>query len=69
MIAGTVLFYNAERGFGYIKPGNGEHDVRVLYKSLKRAGLVRLTEGQDVRYDTHKDPTTGGITVNRIETG
>lgn len=69
MIAGTVIFYNAERGFGYIKQGNGENDVRFLHESLKRAGLVRVSEGQQVRFDTHNDPISGKITVKTIEIG
>ena len=72
MINGTVVFYNSDRGFGYIKPdsekGDGEKkDVRVLQKSLIRAGIKRLTERQKVKFDTHTDPDSGKLTVNNIE--
>ena len=72
MINGTVIFYNSERGFGYIKPEGEKEDgkkkdVRVLQKSLSRAGIKGLTERQKVKFDTHTDPDSGKLTVNNIE--
>lgn len=45
---GTVKWYNAEKGFGFIAPGNGENDVFVHATALTRAGLRALEEGQKV---------------------
>lgn len=46
--AGTVKWYNAEKGFGFIAPENGEKDVFVHATALARAGLRVLVEGQKV---------------------
>ncbi|KLN61540.1 cold-shock protein [Kiloniella spongiae] len=67
MINGTVKFYNAERGFGYIKPENGEKDVRVLLSALSRADMKSLAQGQKVKFDTHTDPDSGKVAVHNIE--
>ncbi len=67
MINGTVKFYNAERGFGYIKPDNGEKDVRVLLSALSRADMKSLAQGQKVKFDTHTDPDSGKVAVHTIE--
>ena len=47
-IEGTVKWYNAEKGFGFIAPENGEKDVFVHATALTRAGLRVLEEGQKV---------------------
>lgn len=51
MALGTVKWFNAEKGFGFIEPMNGGKDVRVDAAALERAGLIRLFEGQCVRYE------------------
>ena len=45
-MAGTVKFFNAERGYGFIKPDDGGRDVFVHVTAVERAGLKSLTEGQ-----------------------
>ena len=67
MRSGTVIFYNMERGLGYIKPENGEKEIRVLSSALKLAGIKRLNKGQKIQFDTHIDPDSGKITVGTIE--
>ncbi|WP_245813205.1 cold-shock protein [Kiloniella majae] len=67
MIKGTVKFYNAERGFGYIKPDDSEKDVRILLSALSRADIKSLTQGQKVKFDTHTDPDSGKVAVHNIE--
>ncbi|ATU94580.1 cold shock domain protein CspD (plasmid) [Phyllobacterium zundukense] len=46
--AGTVKWYNPEKGFGFIAPDNGEKDVFVHATALTRSGLSMLEEGQKV---------------------
>jgi len=48
-IAGTVKWYNAEKGFGFISPGDGGKDVFVHATALQRAGITNLNDGQSVR--------------------
>jgi CspA family cold shock protein len=51
MALGTVNWFSAEKGFGFIAPMDGSEDVRVDPAALERAGLTLLAEGQRVRYE------------------
>jgi CspA family cold shock protein len=51
MITGTVKFYNATKGFGFITPETGGKDAFVHVSALERSGLSDLGEGQKVSYD------------------
>ena len=52
---GTVKFFNAERGYGFIKPDDGERDIFVHITAVERAGLSSLNEGQRVTYEIEAD--------------
>jgi CspA family cold shock protein len=67
MTAGTVKFYNYQKGFGFITPDAGGKDVFVHATALERAGMNALNEGQKVRYDTEEDRRSGKVAVGRIE--
>jgi CspA family cold shock protein len=54
-MAGTVKFFNAERGYGFIKPDDGGRDVFVHITAVERAGLKALNEGQRVSFDVEPD--------------
>ncbi|MCZ6740603.1 MAG: cold-shock protein [Alphaproteobacteria bacterium] len=51
MTTGTVKFFNATRGFGFIEPEDGTKDAFVHISAVERAGLTTLSEGQKVSYD------------------
>ena len=51
MATGTVKFFNTTKGFGFIRPENGDKDVFVHISAVERAGLGTLTEGQRVSYE------------------
>jgi len=51
MIIGTVKFFNATKGFGFIQPDDGSNDAFVHISAIERAGLSGLGEGQKVSYD------------------
>ena len=51
MITGTVKFYNATKGFGFITPDTGGKDAFVHVSAIERAGLSTLADGQKVTYD------------------
>ena len=51
MTNGTVKFYNATKGFGFIAPEDGSKDAFVHATALERAGISGLAEGQKVSYD------------------
>jgi CspA family cold shock protein len=51
MATGTVKFFNATKGFGFIQPTDGAADVFVHISAVERAGMSSLVEGQKVSYD------------------
>jgi CspA family cold shock protein len=51
MATGTVKWFNAQKGFGFIQPDNGGKDVFVHISAVERAGLQGLQEGQKISYD------------------
>jgi len=51
MIDGTVKWYNATKGYGFIEPENGGKDAFVHSSALEKAGIGALNDGQKVSYD------------------
>ncbi len=51
MPIGTVKWFNAEKGFGFIGPEDGSNDVFVHISAVKRAGLATLADGQKLQYE------------------
>jgi CspA family cold shock protein len=51
MAQGTVKWFNAQKGFGFIQPDNGGPDVFVHISAVERAGLRGLNEGQKVSFE------------------
>jgi cold shock protein len=54
-MTGVVKFFNAERGYGFIKPDDNGRDVFVHITSVEKAGLQSLTEGQHVTFEVEPD--------------
>jgi len=51
MAIGTVKFFDAGKGFGFIQPESGEKDVFVHISAVQNAGMDTLSEGQRVSYE------------------
>lgn len=51
MANGTVKWFNATKGFGFIEPEDGKQDVFVHISAVERAGLTTLKDGQAVTFD------------------
>ena len=51
MTTGTVKFFNASKGFGFIEPEDGGKDAFVHISAVERAGLSTINEGQKVSYE------------------
>ncbi len=51
MATGTVKWFNAAKGFGFIEPEDGSKDVFVHISAVESAGLSSLSEGQKVSYE------------------
>jgi cold shock protein len=66
MHTGTVKWFNAQKGFGFIQPTDGGNDVFVHISALKRAGLSTLAEGQSLNYEVMAD-NRGKSSADRLE--
>lgn len=55
MAIGTVKWFNAQKGFGFIRPDDGGKDVFVHISAVERAGLGSLNEGQKIKYEVAMD--------------
>jgi CspA family cold shock protein len=51
MTRGTVKWFNAAKGYGFIAPEDGSKDAFVHISALERAGISGLQEGQKVQYE------------------
>ncbi|EGJ23411.1 Cold-shock DNA-binding protein [Cereibacter sphaeroides WS8N] len=55
MANGTVKWFNATKGFGFIAPAGGSKDVFIHVTALERAGIRQLDDGQAVSFDLERD--------------
>ena len=56
---GTVKWFNAQKGFGFIQPDNGGQDVFVHISAVERSGLNGLKEGDKVSFELEQDRRPG----------
>jgi CspA family cold shock protein len=55
MITGTVKFFNADKGYGFIAPEDGGADAFVHISAVERAGLATLDRDQRISYELETD--------------
>lgn len=55
MAIGTVKFFNASKGFGFVSPDGGGKDVFVHSSAVEAAGMRTLAEGQKISFDIQED--------------
>ena len=67
MSSGTVKWFNATKGYGFIQPSEGGADVFVHISAVERAGLRSLTEGQTVGYELQRDAKTGKLSAENLQ--
>ena len=61
---GTVKFFNADKGYGFIAPDNGGTDAFVHISAVERAGMVTLNQNQRVSYELEQDKRGKMAAVN-----
>ena len=66
MPTGTVKWFNAQKGFGFIQPTDGGNDVFVHISALERAGISNLAEGQKVSYEIVADRRSGKSAADNL---
>ena len=67
MQTGTVKWFNAQKGFGFIQPESGGTDVFVHISAVERAGMSSLNEGQKLSYEIVADRRTGKSSADRLQ--
>jgi cold shock protein len=67
MATGTVKWFNATKGFGFIQPEAGGPDVFVHISAVERAGLRGLDEGQKVSYELEQDRRSGKMAAGQLQ--
>jgi cold shock protein len=67
MAIGTVKFFNAQKGFGFITPEGGAADVFVHISAVEQAGMATLHEGQRVSFDVVTDQKRGKTNAQNLK--
>jgi CspA family cold shock protein len=67
MTTGTVKWYNATKGFGFIQPDDGSKDAFVHVSAIERAGMNDLREGQKISYELISDSRTGKVSAEKLQ--
>ena len=67
MNTGTVMWFNNQKGFGFIQPDNGNKDIFVHISAVERAGMYDLKEGQKVSFDIVSDSRTGKSSADNLQ--
>jgi CspA family cold shock protein len=68
MATGTVKWFNATKGYGFIQPDNGGADVFVHISAVERAGMSTLVDGQKVNFEIEQDRRTGKSSAGSLST-
>jgi CspA family cold shock protein len=68
MSSGTVKFFNAAKGFGFIQQDNGQADVFVHISAVEQAGMPPLQEGQKIQFDVVQDSRNGKFAASNLQT-
>ncbi len=67
METGTVKWFNATKGFGFIAPDNGGADVFVHISAVQRAGMTGLNDGQKISYEIVQDRRSGKSSADNLQ--
>jgi cold shock protein len=66
MKTGTVKWFNAQKGFGFIAPDDGGSDAFVHISAVERAGFRELREGEKVSFELVADRRSGKMSADNL---
>ncbi|MBN9263021.1 MAG: cold-shock protein [Hyphomicrobium sp.] len=67
MQAGTVKFFNEQKGYGFIQPDSGGKDVFVHISAVQAAGMHGLNEGQKISFEIVTDKRSGKAAAGNLK--
>jgi len=67
MSTGTVKWFNATKGFGFIQPDEGGNDVFVHISAVERAGMRNIVEGQKISFEVTRDAKSGKLSADNLQ--
>jgi CspA family cold shock protein len=67
MTIGTVNFFNATKGYGFIAPDDGAPDVFVHISAVERSGMRTIVEGQKLLFDVVRDERRGKSSAENLQ--
>ncbi|MBV1706784.1 MAG: cold-shock protein [Hyphomicrobiales bacterium] len=67
MPTGTVKWFNAEKGYGFIAPDSGEKDAFVHISAVERSGLSQLREGDKISFELVADRKSGKVSADKLQ--
>jgi len=67
MATGTVKWFNAQKGFGFIQPDDGGKDVFVHISAVERAGFRDLHDGQKLSFELTMDKRSGRSSADNLK--
>ena len=66
MATGTVKWFNATKGFGFIQPDDGGADAFVHISAVERSGMREIVEGQKLNYELERDRKSGKMSATQL---
>jgi CspA family cold shock protein len=67
MATGTVKWFNATKGYGFIQPDGGGNDVFVHISAVEAAGMRGLNEGQKLSFEETRDKKSGKMSATSLQ--
>jgi CspA family cold shock protein len=64
---GTVKWFNATKGFGFIQPDAGGPDAFVHISAVERSVLGSIHEGQQIAYEVERDQRSGKMSAGQLQ--
>ncbi|MCO6052308.1 cold-shock protein [Mesorhizobium sp. RP14(2022)] len=67
MNTGTVKWFNATKGFGFIQPDDGSQDAFVHISAVEQAGMRSIVEGQKLSFELQRDNRSGKMSASNLQ--